>query len=149
MDPSKSLAVPVEKTTKPGKRKKYYTSTGAVDERVIAPGDVVLAPEIPATGSDSKYFDKRCESLSIRALVESGAVEYILARPNHPAFVRVLEFVTERSRGKVADIVKNEHVINPAVALPSKNPEQIPDAEFEVLSDGKANSVDASPGSAV
>lgn len=124
-DGSKAVTVP--------KRKKYYTKTGAVDERKLTLLDVVMAPDIPQGGKDEKYFVDRCETLSIRALVESGAAEYILQRPNHPAFVRILEFVTERSRGKVPDVIKQEHTITPAVALPAKQPEQIPYVPFEVL----------------
>ena len=137
-DPSKSVAVL--------KRKKFYTTTGKVDEGRVAVGDVVFETvPIPQGGRDPKYFGDRCETLSIRTLVENGAAEYILARPNHPAFIRLLEFVTERSRGKVPDIIKNEHVINPAVALPAKAPEHIPDAQFEVMS-GTTDPLDAPSG---
>lgn len=128
------------------KRKKYYTKTGAVNERALDRTDLVVAPPMdPDRGSDPKYFTDRCETLSLRALVEGGAAEYILSRPNHPLFAKLLEFVTERSRGKVPDVVKNEHVITPAVALPQKNPEQIPDVEFEVLS-AKTDPVATPPG---
>lgn len=140
-DPGTALVVPKKKPA----RKKFYTPTGAVNEGKLTLKDIVLAPEVPSGGKDSKYFESRCETLSIRALVESGAAEYILARPNHPAFVRVLEFVTERSRGKVPDIIKNEHVINPAVALPAKNAEVITYVESEVVSDGTTDPVATPP----
>lgn len=116
----------------PSKRKRYYTSTGAVDQRLSRP-DIALAPPTNNQGRDPKYFEQRCEALAIRALVENGTAEYILERPNHPHYMKVLEFVTNRSKGKVPDIIKQEHVIQPAVILPAKDPELPPEAEFEAL----------------
>jgi hypothetical protein len=85
-------------------------------------------------GGDFADFTKRAEDLTMRTLVENGAADFILARPNHPYFMRMLEYTTDRAFGKVPQEVKNQVSVMPAVALPAKEPEQIPDADYDLLS---------------
>jgi hypothetical protein len=83
-------------------------------------------------GGDFADFTKRAEDLTMRTLVENGAADFILARPNHPYFMRMLEYTTDRAFGKVPQEIKNQVSVMPAVALPAKEPEQIPEGTFEV-----------------
>lgn len=89
---------------------------------------------LPATtGSATDYLQDRYERLALRALVENGTAEFILDRPNHPFYMRMLEFVTERRFGKVAVQVEQKIQAMPAVALPGKEPEQIPEGHAEPI----------------
>jgi hypothetical protein len=96
--------------------------------------DVIVLNLTPAaSGSTHEYRQQRYEELSIRAIVEQGGADYILSRPNHPYYMQMLQFVTERAWGKVPQEVNNRIGPLPAVALPLKEPEQFPDAQVEVL----------------
>lgn len=87
----------------------------------------------PPDNIGDKYRQLRYEELSLRAIVEGGGAEFILARPNHPYYMQMLQFVTERAHGKVAQEVRQKMEFMPAVALPAKEPEQIPDGYMEVI----------------
>lgn len=98
------------------------------------PKEAVFDLPLPSTmGPATEYLQERYEKLAVRALVEKGAAEYILARPNHPFFMRMLEFINERRFGKVAVEVRQQIQAMPAVALPAKEPEQIPDGYAEPI----------------
>lgn len=95
--------------------------------------ELVFDSLVPRKGADFAYFTERAEQLTLRTIAESGAADYILARPNHPFFMRMLEYMTDRAYGKVPQEVKNRLEVMPAVALPEKAPEHIPDGQYEVM----------------
>lgn len=97
------------------------------------PREVVINVAPTASGPADTYLQDRYEKLSMKALVEDGTADYILSRPNHPHYMRMLEFVTERRFGKVAVEVRQQIQAMPAVALPAKEPEQIPDGHAEPI----------------
>ena len=95
---------------------------------------VIVLPITPRGGNKvPEYRQQRYEELSMAAIVEGGGAEFILARPNHPFYMQMLQFVTERAWGKVPQEVNNRIGPLPAVALPPKDPEQIPETQAEQL----------------
>lgn len=100
---------------------------------------VVFEPNVSLVVGRKDYRKTRYESLALKAIIEQGAADYILSRPNHPFFMQMLQFVTERAHGKVPQEVKNQLEFPPAVALPAKEPEQLPDGpDYEVLDSAPA-----------
>lgn len=97
------------------------------------PREAVFTVAPTHSGPVDKYLQDRYERLAMRTLVEDGAADFILARPNHPHFMRMLEFIAERGFGKVAVQVEQKITAMPAVALPAKEPEQIPDGYAEPI----------------
>lgn len=97
------------------------------------PNVIVLSITPHAGNKAPEYRQQRYEELSLAAVVEGGGAEFILQRPNHPYYMQMLQFVTERAWGKVPQEVNNRIGPLPAIALPPKDPEQIPEAHVEEL----------------
>jgi len=128
--------------TPPNPNRKTHTKDGREVELIPQPHGGKLQrgnPKGPGrpvgySQEDAKFFKIRCETLAIRQLVENGTVEQILNNPDHPHYFKVLEYVTERSMGKVpSEIDLKATALPPAVALPAKDPVVIPEAEVQIL----------------
>lgn len=66
-------------------------------------------------------------------VVNGDAIQRILENPDHPHFMRALEYLTDRGYGKVPTETKVEVTAPPVVVLPGKEHEEIPDVPYEIL----------------
>ncbi len=86
--------------------------------------------------SHYRAMKERARSLA-DAVIDGAAIKRILEDPNHPQFMRAVEFVSERGYGKVPQETKLEVKAPPVIQLPPKddvlNLDEVPEEVQKLL----------------